>query len=91
MSIIPSTAACIQITTIDIGGGLSANYCTNEAAMPGRSFSDYAAALAAAVPELFTGEFHVITEFGRALMAKVMIAKYTLTSVIIEVLFQYTL
>eukprot|EP00953_Heterococcus_sp_UTEX-ZZ885_P015125 8520-Heterococcus_DN1.PRE.3 len=51
-------------------GGLSANYCTNEPAMPGRSFSDYAAALTAAVPELFTGEFHVITEFGRALMAK---------------------
>jgi diaminopimelate decarboxylase len=62
----------LQITTIDIGGGLSANYCTNEAAMPGRSFDDYASALAVAVPELFTGEFHVITEFGRALMAKVI-------------------
>jgi diaminopimelate decarboxylase len=70
--IISCTAACLQITTIDIGGGLSANYCSNEPAMPGRSFSDYAAALAATVPELFTGELHVITEFGRALMAKVI-------------------
>jgi hypothetical protein len=42
--------------------------------MPGCSFADYAAALAAAVPELFSGEFQVTTEFGRALMAKVMIA-----------------
>jgi diaminopimelate decarboxylase len=34
------------------------------------SFADYAAALKKDVPELFSGEFRVITEFGRRYNAK---------------------
>ncbi|KAG5191634.1 Diaminopimelate decarboxylase [Tribonema minus] len=59
-----------QVVVIDIGGGLCTNYRSNEPAMAGMSFADYAASLRATVPELFTGEFEVITEFGRSIVAK---------------------
>lgn len=56
-----------QITTLDIGGGLPVNF-ESDAVTP--SFGDYAAVLRAAVPALFSGEFRVVTEFGRAVLAK---------------------
>jgi diaminopimelate decarboxylase len=56
-----------QVTTVDIGGGLPVNF-ESDAERP--SFSDYSQALHAAAPALFTGEFRVITEFGRSILAK---------------------
>lgn len=56
-----------QVTTVDIGGGLPVNF---ESDAPAPTFAEYAAILRAAVPALFTGEFKVITEFGRSVMAK---------------------
>jgi diaminopimelate decarboxylase len=58
-----------QITCVDIGGGLSVNFKTDEH-LP--EFSTYAAALQEKIPELFdTNVFsRVVTEFGRALIAK---------------------
>lgn len=56
-----------QITTLDIGGGLPVNFAS-ELAIP--SFGDYVAALRAEVPGLFSGEFRVVTEFGRSVLAK---------------------
>jgi hypothetical protein len=35
------------------------------------TFREYAMMLEEAAPELFTGEFQVVTEFGRSLCAKV--------------------
>eukprot|EP00124_Ichthyophonus_hoferi_P005076 Ihof_evm1s660 gene=Ihof_evmTU1s660 len=56
-----------QITCIDIGGGLSVNFSSDEITP---TFIDYATALKRGVPELFTGNFKVITEFGRSLVSK---------------------
>lgn len=56
-----------QVTTVDIGGGLPVNF---ESDAPAPTFTEYAAILRAAVPALFSGEFQVITEFGRSVMAK---------------------
>lgn len=56
-----------QVTTVDIGGGLPVNFESDD---PAPTFTEYAAILRAAVPALFTGEFKVITEFGRSVMAK---------------------
>lgn len=56
-----------QVTTLDIGGGLPVNF-ESDAVRPG--FAEYAQALRAAVPALFTGELRVITEFGRSILAK---------------------
>jgi len=60
-------ADCRKIRTIDIGGGLPVSF-VSDADTP--EFADYARLLEARVPELFTGEFDVITEFGRAIVAK---------------------
>lgn len=54
-----------QITRIDIGGGLPVNFA-GEDITP--TFAEYRAVLEAHVPELF--DFDIITEFGRALLAK---------------------
>lgn len=54
-----------QITRIDIGGGLPVNFA-GEDITP--TFADYHAVLEARVPDLFG--FDIITEFGRALLAK---------------------
>ncbi|WP_413334548.1 diaminopimelate decarboxylase [Brevibacterium sp. GP-SGM9] len=54
-----------QITRIDIGGGLAVNF-SGDAITP--SFADYRQELEALVPELFN--FDLVTEFGRALLAK---------------------
>jgi len=56
-----------QITTLDIGGGLPVNF-ESDKVMP--TFKDYVASLRAGVPGLFSGEFRVVTEFGRAVLAK---------------------
>ena len=56
-----------QVTTIDIGGGLPVNFESDEVAP---TFAEYAAILRETVPALFSGEFAVITEFGRSIMAK---------------------
>lgn len=54
-----------QIRRIDIGGGLAVNFGGEEITP---TFADYRKALEAAVPELF--DFDLVTEFGRALLAK---------------------
>lgn len=54
-----------QVERIDIGGGLAVNF-TGEEITP--SFADYRQVLEASVPELF--DFNLVTEFGRALLAK---------------------
>jgi diaminopimelate decarboxylase len=58
-----------QVQSIDIGGGMSVNF-SSESVLP--TFGEYAAALQATVPELFDEEVfpNVVTEFGRALVAK---------------------
>ncbi|WP_420719098.1 hypothetical protein [Streptomyces sp. WM6386] len=56
-----------QVTGIDIGGGLPVNFADDETT-PG--FDDYVAALQAHAPALFTGEYEIVTEFGRSLLAK---------------------
>ncbi|MGO2862652.1 MAG: diaminopimelate decarboxylase [Brevibacterium sp.] len=62
-----------QVTRIDIGGGLPVNFA-GEDITP--TFADYRAAIDARVPALF--DFEIVTEFGRALLAK---AGTTLTRV----------
>lgn len=56
-----------QITTLDIGGGLPVNFESDKVTP---SFKDYVASLRAGVPGLFAGEFKVVTEFGRSVLAK---------------------
>ncbi len=51
-----------RIATFDLGGGLPVAY-TSQDKPP--LMKDYAEALRNAVPELFDGSFHLITEFGR--------------------------
>lgn len=56
-----------RIKVIDIGGGLPVNFDSEEITP---TFTEYAAALRTAVPELFSGELTVKTEFGRSIYAK---------------------
>ncbi|MGW1197149.1 diaminopimelate decarboxylase [Streptomyces sp. NPDC002536] len=56
-----------QIATLDIGGGLPVNFSSDEV-IP--TFDDYARLLAGTVPGLFDGRYGLVTEFGRALLAK---------------------
>ncbi|WIO75194.1 diaminopimelate decarboxylase [Porticoccaceae bacterium LTM1] len=56
-----------RIQSIDIGGGLRVNFYSDKVTP---TFKQYADFLKKKVPELFTGEFRVKTEFGRAIMAK---------------------
>lgn len=56
-----------QVATVDIGGGLPVNFASDEASP---TVAEHAAALRAAAPDLFSGAFRVVTEFGRALLAK---------------------
>ena len=50
-----------------MAGGLPVNFESEEVTP---SFAEYAAILREAAPALFTGEFRMITEFGRSVMAK---------------------
>ncbi len=56
-----------RIGTIDMGGGLPVDFSSDQNTP---AFTDYAEVLRASAPQLFTGEYHVITEFGRAVIAK---------------------
>jgi diaminopimelate decarboxylase len=56
-----------RIDTVDIGGGLPVNFDSEETTP---TFAEYARMLASAVPGLFDGRYHVVTEFGRALLAE---------------------
>ncbi|MFI6288910.1 diaminopimelate decarboxylase [Streptomyces sp. NPDC051018] len=56
-----------QIDTVDIGGGLPVNFSSDEE-IP--TFAAYAALLKERVPGLLDGRYGLVTEFGRALLAK---------------------
>ena len=56
-----------QITSLDIGGGLPVNFA-DSTVRP--TFAAYVAALTAAEPGLVGGRYHLVTEFGRSIMAK---------------------
>ncbi len=56
-----------QIARLDVGGGLSVNF-PSEDVLP--TFHDYADVLKREVPELFNGDFQIVTEFGRSVLAK---------------------
>jgi len=60
-----------QITFIDIGGGLPVNFNDeNNTSTMVPSIFDYAQKLKQKVPELFSGKFQVLTEYGRIYNAK---------------------
>ncbi|WP_338017449.1 diaminopimelate decarboxylase [Streptomyces adustus] len=56
-----------QVTGIDVGGGLSVNFDSDETT-PG--FDTYVDQLRAHAPALFSGRYEIVTEFGRSVMAK---------------------
>lgn len=56
-----------RITRIDMGGGLSVNF-DSEDITP--TFHDYADLLKREVPQLLDGTFELVTEFGRSVLAK---------------------
>ncbi|WP_019547095.1 hypothetical protein [Streptomyces sulphureus] len=56
-----------QVDTLDIGGGLPVNFASDET---DPSFATYAKRLRDEVPGLLDGEYTLVTEFGRALLAK---------------------
>ena len=56
-----------QITTINIGGGLPVNF-DSDAITP--TFADYADQLLEYAPDLASGRYKAITEFGRSICAK---------------------
>ena len=64
---INTTVGSRQISVIDIGGGLPVNFDSDEVKP---TFGDYAGELKKQIPELFSGDFIVKTEFGRSIFAK---------------------
>ncbi|MFD9792981.1 diaminopimelate decarboxylase [Streptomyces sp. NPDC059070] len=56
-----------QVDTVDIGGGLPVDFTSDEAEP---AFEAYARLLRAEAPGLLDGTFALVTEFGRALLAK---------------------
>ncbi|MER7049460.1 type III PLP-dependent enzyme domain-containing protein [Streptomyces jumonjinensis] len=56
-----------QIDTVDIGGGLPVNFASDET---DPTFETYARLLKEQVPGLLDGRYGLVTEFGRALLAK---------------------
>ncbi|MEV5435601.1 diaminopimelate decarboxylase [Streptomyces sp. NPDC052682] len=56
-----------QVTGIDIGGGLPVNFAGDEVTP---DFGTYVALLRAHAPELFSGRYEIVTEFGRSVLAK---------------------
>lgn len=55
-----------RVVGIDIGGGLTVDFTGEQAP----DFAGHARAVLAAAPELARGEFRILTEFGRSVMAK---------------------
>lgn len=70
------------VSIFDIGGGHPVDYINGDGNPT--SFVEYAQILRDAIPELWTGQFQVITEFGRAISAASAIAvsrvEYTKTA-----------
>lgn len=60
-------AGYAQIRTLDIGGGLPVDFETDN---PVSAFGDYVAALEEGAPRLFSGDYELVTEFGRSILAK---------------------
>ena len=56
-----------QIEGVDVGGGLPVDFTGDE---DNPTFADHVAVLRTAAPELFSGAFKVVTEYGRSVMAK---------------------
>lgn len=56
-----------QIQTLDIGGGLPVDFETDA---PISHFGNYVAALREGAPRLFSGDYSLVTEFGRSILAK---------------------
>lgn len=56
-----------QVTSIDIGGGISVDFSRED---PFTDWDGYVKELRERVPRLFSGEFGIITEFGRGVLAK---------------------
>jgi len=56
-----------RVVSVDIGGGLGVNFHSDEVTPTFQKYSDF---LRKKIPLLFTGDFRVKTEFGRAIMAK---------------------
>ncbi|PBC67382.1 diaminopimelate decarboxylase [Streptomyces sp. TLI_235] len=56
-----------QVTSVDLGGGLPVNFDDDEVRP---THAEYAAHLRAAVPGLFGGDYSLVTEFGRSVVAK---------------------
>lgn len=64
---INSTIGRAQVQVLDLGGGLPVNF-ESEEMRP--SFEEYASELRRSVPGLFESRYRLVTEFGRALLAK---------------------
>lgn len=60
-------AGYAQIQTLDIGGGLPVDFETDT---PLAGFEGYVAELSKGAPRLFSGDYAVVTEFGRSILAK---------------------
>ncbi|WP_445395296.1 diaminopimelate decarboxylase [Streptomyces sp. LE64] len=56
-----------QVDTVDLGGGLPVDFASDD---PDPGFARYARLLAHRVPALFDGRYRLVTEFGRALLAR---------------------
>ena len=56
-----------QVTTLDIGGGLPVNFESDQVRP---TFAEYAAVLREGIPQLFSGGYRIVTEFGRSILAK---------------------
>ncbi|RSS51662.1 diaminopimelate decarboxylase, partial [Streptomyces sp. WAC06614] len=56
-----------QVDTVDIGGGLPVNFASDDGTP---TYEEYVRALREAAPGLFGGSYGLVTEFGRALLAK---------------------
>lgn len=56
-----------QIRTLDIGGGLPVDFASDN---PTSGFEDYVEALRVGAPGLFSGDYGIVTEFGRSILAK---------------------
>ncbi|WP_285489581.1 diaminopimelate decarboxylase [Amycolatopsis taiwanensis] len=55
-----------QVNSIDLGGGLPVDFSSDDRP----AFAEYATLLRARIPGLFDGRYTIVTEFGRALLAK---------------------
>ena len=60
----------VKIKIVNIGGGLSSTYSDPEEPEE-FSFANYRKALEVEIPQLFSGKYKIVTEFGRSLLLKV--------------------